>query len=186
MWSLTVSPQIINSPSLEKARPNVHSTNESRQGTFGWSRYALVICYRDQNKCRSHLMIRSSKPPNRKGWETLRCGLEQYFDLAQLLICRWEGKGRTPPVIYVALLNRSNPFEVKAIWGANQLTHDTSAAFFWICLKMDSEMWKARWRQAKYNSHICTSFWEWLCYDKCCSDHQPNAISSLARELTVN
>ena len=67
-----------------------------------------------------------------------------------------------------------------------QPTHDTSAAFFWICLKMDSEMWKARWRQAKYNSHICTSFWEWLCYDKCCSDHQPNAISSLARELTVN
>ena len=132
MWSLTVSPQIINSPSLEKAPPNVHSANESRQGTFGWSRYALVICYRDQNKCRSHLLIRSSKPPNQKGWETLRCGLEQYFDLAQLLICRWEGKGRTPPVIYVALLNRSNPFEVKAIWGANQHTTPPPPSFGFV------------------------------------------------------
>ena len=73
-----------------------------------------------------------ANPPNQKGWETLRCGLEQYFDLAQLLICRWEGKGRTPPVIYVALLNRSNPFEVKAIWGANQHTTPSPPSFGFV------------------------------------------------------
>ena len=40
-------------------------------------------CAYRSNKCPSHLVSRSNSGCNQKGWETLRCGLEQYFDQSQ-------------------------------------------------------------------------------------------------------
>ena len=80
----------------------------SRTDTFIWNW---------SNKCPSYLVSRSNSGSNQKGWETLRCGLEQYFDRSQPANLPMGTWGRDSTRYLPCLTLRTNPFELKLIPG---------------------------------------------------------------------
>ena len=169
--------QIINLQSLEEALTNVPLNYWCREEELSWEGLPRDLQYYIQDLQNINLPRpdRTNVPaatwwadqtvgPTKKDEKHFRCGLEQYFDRdqpANLPMGTWGGDStrylRYVTIRYVTL--RTNPFELKLIWG--------TVLLFWhnSCIKM--HFWKCVLNKAIclfYTEAHCSwshiSFWE--------------------------
>ena len=145
----------------------------SRTDTFIWNW---------SNKCPSYLVSRSNSGCNQKGWETLRCGLEQYFDQAQPANLPMGTWGRDSTRYLHCLTFRTNPFELKLIWGTTPFWHSLCPKMHFRNVCAEKMQYQLEWINSILNI-VLTYKYKLL---RIILWSSTPAVSSLACELTVN